>query len=196
MTTDFGKIKRFIDNSYVRTGFFKPSDFEVEFIDRSVVNTFGLTANIFTILSENIKSIEVPSFALEMDVTPYRHRFGRRTPGDITMAFYDSSNLEIRRNFFKWINGMIQENSDTNNYLRKYFDDCIVDIRVKHILPGGNLSSESMWDYFYDVYPISTSAVSYDTSNENELGTTTIQWKYRYHTVGNLNTKQVTDRGV
>lgn len=185
MTENYGQIKSFVTNSYYRTGFLKLSDFEIEFNDyNSVVNTFNLTSDIFTKMLHNIKSIEVPGFTIETDEMPYRQRLVKRTLGDITTVFYDSSDSEIRRNVYKWINGIIEDDSDINTYKRKYFDDCVVNLSVKQILPSGLLSSNSQWEYFKDVYPISVGALSLDQTTENDAGVVTIQWKYKHHSIG------------
>ncbi len=185
MTEEYGKVQKFIQNSYFRTGFLKLSDFEIAFVDyQSVISSFNLTPDLFDKMLYNIKSIEVPAFTIEIDEMPYRQRLVKRTLGDITTVFYESADSEIRRNMYKWINGIIEDDSDIMNYKRKYFDDCVVNLNVKQILPTGYLASNTQWEYFKDVYPVSVSALSLDQTTENDVGTVTIQWKYKHHSIG------------
>lgn len=182
-----GRIRDFINNSYLKSGFLKPSDFLIDFYNiggNSIENTFGFVSDFFKKLSLNIVSVEVPGFTIEVDESPYRHKVTKRTLSDLTMVFYDSKDHEIRKNIHKWINGIVQDDSDISDINRRYLDECMINMAIKQILPSGEFTESSKWEYFQGIYPISVQSVNFDTTNENEIGTTTVLWKYRHHTIG------------
>lgn len=194
-----GRIRDFINNSYLRTGFLKPSDFLIDFYNtagNSIERTFGFVDDFFTKLSANIVSIEIPGFTIEVDESPYRHKVQKRTLSDITTVFYDSKDHEIRKNFHRWINGIAQDDSDIADINRRYLDECMINMSVKQILPSGEFTNSSKWEYFQGIFPTSVQSINFDVTNENEIGTTTVLWKYRHHTIGNSSNEPGWDGGV
>ncbi len=138
----------------------------------------------FTVLdmTNNLVSVSVPGFSLSDDnSTPLRHMITARETGDITMVVWESTNFDIRKNIFRWMDAIIQHKNDVDNQVRAYFSDIVVNLKVYPLTNAGELGT--ICDEFLDVFPINAGDITYDYSDDNQLAQTTVQWRYRYHNI-------------
>lgn len=183
-------VRHFTENSFLEDGFAKSDRFIVRFEDiGKIVGGSGakLDTNLFSVngwLSSNVVSVDVPGFAISVEDAPHRHKVTQRNPSeDVSITFYDSKDWIIRRQMYKWINFICEDEIDAINYTRNYFDDFVVNMRVWTITDSGKLVPKKETDYFTGIYPLSVGNVDFNISTENELGTTQVQFKYRRHLI-------------
>ncbi len=186
---NFTSIEHFIQNSFLsQGGFFKPSRFQVEFIPTGAKLGEFTDIDLFTWLKENIITASVPQFALNISETSYRMSVNGRNPeGELSMSFYESFDLRIRRNIHQWISNTVEKQGIDHNFKRLYVDDVKCDIKVYPLGGDGNKikmgNGDEVFDYFQTAIPTSVSGLNYNIATENEAGTTTINFKYHYHSV-------------
>ena len=193
---NIASIRYFTEHSFLKPqdkdnvtgfGFAKQDRFWLQFYDPNKVQTnFELDVNLFKTdgwLTANVVSVDVPEFSLSTEEAPHRHKITQRNPpGDLSMVFYDSYDRKIRRQMYRWINNICQDDADPADYRRNYFDECVINMRVYALFDSGGISVNES-DYFIDMYPTSVGNVDFNTSTENEIGTTTVQFKYRRHII-------------
>ncbi len=184
--TKFTSIKHFIENSFLKDGFFRASRFKITFLESNVnskVKVKGqlVAENYFDWLQNNIVSVAIPSVGLTVTESQYKLSIdGRAAGGEITMTFYERADLAIRRYTHNWISSTVERQGAGVDFKRRYLDDVCVDLIVAPLDRNGNVYEDNIQDKFVKVIPTSVSGINYNISAENEAGTVNINFKYMY----------------
>lgn len=194
--TPFTSIDYFLHNSFLgkkapnggEKGFLRQDRFKVEFELPTVVATSDHGNEVFPgysstdiaqFLSDNIITIEAPSFTLAEEETPLRHNITRRTTDVFTVTFFEDPTLSVKNVMWNWIDKIVRQKADNDNFERHYLDEIIGKIKIKPIKYDGNTSNR--YDVLDYVFPRATSPITYDIGQENEVGKISVTFKYRFH---------------
>lgn len=186
--SDVTSINKFIENSFLKKpGFAKKSRFEltVDPTDESKGNIFGNFGIESDMLKYNLISITLPEITLQDNAAPFSHGITRRgAPGNISLRFYESESLDIKRFFTRWV----EQFNITFNWRQyevlNFFDDLILNMTVSHLATSSSIKDENRRvDYFEGCFPLSVGNIDYNIGSENELATIDVTMKYLFHTV-------------
>lgn len=186
--SNFTSIDHFLNNSFLGKGanslypgFLKPSRFGVTFDLPSII--FGTDIlNIQNYLSDNVISAEIPAFDVPIEDTPLRQSFGSRSTTSMSINFFEDAIMSVRHTMWKWIDFTVKHQSDTDNFERHYLDEVKAAISIVPILLDGNMAPiKHFFDY---IFPVAVNPMTFDISDENTVGKTTVTFKYKYHSMG------------
>jgi len=178
MSKEFISIDNFQKNSFFRKGFITDSRFEVTFIKQSESKVENLNEKD---LKWNVKSVEMPSFALGGGDNDRLHqKISGRAYGDLSITFFESIDQDIRGFFYGWIENLSSWNSSDINFgeVQGYLDYYVCDIQITNLKGKGE---DAKTDLFSKAFPKTISSRSYNIESEAEVGTTTVTFGYKFH---------------
>ena len=186
--TPFTSIGYFVENSFLNkapgniTGFLKPSRFGASF--RPPRGIFGSDTELLgNMLRDNIESIEVPALNVAQQDAPFplAQQITDRSVSNFSAVFYESAEMQIFLNMYKWVNASVSHYDDDNNYSRRYLDDVKGEIDIVPITLNGEVSRIKHTLTF--VRPTQVQPVQFNIGSENEVAKVTVSFAYRYHTM-------------
>lgn len=175
--TNYTNIDYFIQNSFLNTpGLLRPSRFKLTWITPPNIGAVNIT-----LLENNVYEVTTPGISIETSYLPInRINVGRRREETIKMSFYESQNLDIKRQIYEWISFMVDLRDDENNFIRHYCDDFYSKFKVS---PITNAGQTPLSEVFVDAFPVSVSETVFDVGKDEEFGSVSVTFAYRYHTI-------------
>jgi hypothetical protein len=136
-------------------------------------------------LEFQVASCELPNISIspsELEINgAKRFYFKGRTDSDLSITFYETPDLLLRRFFFSWMSEAV--NVSENGVVRNYMADYMPSPSEFLIFPLNYHGDAYYCDRFVNVFPYDVSGITYNYSRGGEVIQTTVKFKYMFHNI-------------
>jgi hypothetical protein len=136
-------------------------------------------------LEFQVASVELPSITIdpqELELNGARRFFFKgRTDGDLSITFYETPDLLLRRFFFSWMQEAVQVTE--KGVVRHYMEEYMPKPSEFLVFPLNYNGDAYYADRFVNVFPYDISGHSYNYSRAGEIIQTTVKFKYMFHNI-------------
>lgn len=140
-------------------------------------------------LELQVASAELPSISIdptELELNGAKRFFFKgRTDADLSITFYETPDLLLRRFFFSWMQDAVKVT--TEGVVRHYMSEYMPSPSEFLLFPLNYKGDAYYCDRFINIFPYDISGVSYNYSRAGEIIQTTVKFKYMYHYITALN---------
>lgn len=188
-------IQNFLNNSLLSNeqGILRANRF-VCIIDLPLIDKASATYNSIKnseLLMWHCFSANCPDYAIDIESTEVnswnRLYFKSRTDQDLELTFFETADLKLRSFFAAWID----EGYNNVTMSRRYIKE--IEAKSLKIIPINGNSIGVKSDIFWDVVPSSVNSLDFDVSAENSYLKTSVKFKYRFHTIDNVNVSKLSN---
>lgn len=135
-------------------------------------------------LEFQVASVELPDITIdptELELNGARRFFFKgRTDSDLSITFYETPDLLLRRFFFSWMQEAVQVEENTG-VVRKYMEE-YMPLPSEFLVFPLNYNGDAYYcDRFTNLVPYKVSGISYNYARAGEIIQTTVSFKYMYH---------------
>lgn len=158
---------------------------------RAYLSATDLTQDVTkleSMLSFNASSVQCPNIGLDAQRLNLNHAMvtymGERNDGDLSITFFDSPTLIMRRFFNTWMRAIYDPATKRRNYPADVWSD---EFKIHPIMPNGEVSKYG--DLFLRVIPVDIGDINYDIADDNSIHRTTVRFVYSVHDVYGKDTR-------
>lgn len=140
-------------------------------------------------LEFQVASVELPSITIDpVDVElngARRFFFKGRTDADLSITFYETPDLLLRRFFFSWLQDAFKVDA-VSGARRSYMSEYMPEPSEFLIFPLNFNGDAYYGDRFINAFPYDISGISYNYSRAGEVIQTTVKFKYTFHHITSI----------
>ena len=138
---------------------------------------------IYSNIETDITVLRIGRFSWRLGLAMVTY-MGERNDGDLSITFFDSPTLIMRRFFNTWMRAIYDPATKRRNYPADVWSD---EFKIHPIMPNGEVSKYG--DLFLRVIPVDIGDINYDIADDNSIHRTTVRFVYSVHDVYGKDTR-------